>query len=403
MEKKREFNYIDLFAGCGGLSLGLHMANWKGLFAIERNESAFKTLEHNLILKKKHFQWPGWLEKRNHNIDEVLKNNSTGLKQLNGKVTLVAGGPPCQGFSTAGKRDEKDERNKLANSYLEFVNIVKPGIILFENVKGFRSGFKNKSGKRGQPYSRIVLERLKEIGYHDAEDQIVDFSGFGIPQMRKRFIMIGTLFGNASRFFKLLHEIKEEFLTAKGVGPLTTLEEAISDIERIHGEVNSPDSPGFMAGIYSKNPLSNYQQLMRQYWRQDIPDSHRFVNHSEKIKGKFRDIISNRLSNPAIRDKYNSKKTSTLLLDAKKPCYTLTTLPDDYVHYSEPRILTVREYARIQSFPDWFEFKGEYTTGTKRRRFSVPRYSQVGNAIPPLFAELCGMVLKHLVEDDTRR
>jgi len=396
-EKGFAYNYIDLFAGCGGLSLGLHAAKWQGLFAIEKNHSAFKTLEYNLLTKRKHFAWPSWLEKCNHNIDEVLKNNHKELKLLAGEVALVAGGPPCQGFSLAGKRDENDDRNLLANSYLDFVRLVKPRIILFENVRGFGTGFKNSTGKRGRPYSDIVIERLKEMGYNDAESRIIDFSRFGIPQQRRRFIIVGTLAGNSASFFKLLEEKRERFLAKKGINALTTLAEAISDIERKHGEVDSPDSLHFKAGLRGTQSLSKYQEAMRKDCSSDQPDSHRFVNHSKRIINKFHDIIANRLSNYQIREKYGTKKTSTQLLGADKPCFTLTTLPDDFVHYAEPRIPTVREYARIQSFPDWFEFKGEYTTGSKIRRHTVPRYSQVGNAIPPLFAELCGIVLKELV------
>ncbi|MCJ7630786.1 DNA cytosine methyltransferase, partial [Candidatus Bathyarchaeota archaeon] len=95
-----------------------------------------------------------------------------------------------------------------------------------------------------------------------------------------------------------------------------------------------------------------------------------------------------------VRARFGLKKKTLIPLDKDDQCPTLTTLPDDYIHYSEPRILTVREYARIQSFNDWFEFKSNYTTGGGRRKTEVPRYTQVGNAVPPLFAELCGTVLR---------
>src|SRR5688572_23593519 len=111
-------NYIDLFAGCGGISLGLHNAGWHGLFAIERSKDAFTTLEHNLINKKKHFEWVDWLAQTNHDINDVLKTKEKELRSLEGKVKLVVGGPPCQGFSFAGKRNETDERNSLVHSYL---------------------------------------------------------------------------------------------------------------------------------------------------------------------------------------------------------------------------------------------------------------------------------------------
>src|SRR5262245_33101492 len=106
-----DLTYIDLFAGCGGLSLGLHKAGWKGLFAVEKSHDAFLTLKHNLIDKINHFDWPDWLPKTNHEIDEILSIYGAKLKELRGSVDLVVGGPPCQGFSCAGRRREDDIRN----------------------------------------------------------------------------------------------------------------------------------------------------------------------------------------------------------------------------------------------------------------------------------------------------
>ena len=127
----RIFTVIDLFAGCGGLSLGLYQAGWKGLFAIEKNAFAFETLKYNLIDNKKHFQWPEWLPQTAHDINEVLEKYPEQLKALRGKVDLVAGGPPCQGFSMAGKRVEDDVRNQLVFSYIKFIDLVQPKMILF--------------------------------------------------------------------------------------------------------------------------------------------------------------------------------------------------------------------------------------------------------------------------------
>ena len=147
MEKNQQPVYIDLFAGCGGLSLGLHNAGWKGLFAIEKSPFAFSTLKHNLIDTLNHFEWPGWLSQEHHDINEVLKKNQSNLHDLRGKVDLVVGGPPCQGFSTAGLRIENDSRNHLIKSYIEFIRIVQPKLILFENVKGFTQQFKRNKSK----------------------------------------------------------------------------------------------------------------------------------------------------------------------------------------------------------------------------------------------------------------
>jgi len=156
--------YIDLFAGCGGLSLGLYKSHWKGLFAIEKSPLAFKTLEWNLIKKVSHFDWPKWLPKKEHDIDELIGNYRDELSRLKGKVSLVVGGPPCQGFSTAGKRKEDDERNKLVNSYIEIIKVIRPKLLFFENVRGFDSGFKNKD-TRGKAYSGYVWEKIEKLGY----------------------------------------------------------------------------------------------------------------------------------------------------------------------------------------------------------------------------------------------
>ena len=159
--------YIDLFAGCGGLSLGLHLSGWKGLFAIEKSPFAFETLKYNLIDNKKHFDWPSWLECKEHDIYDVLKSHQEQLKSLRGTIDLVAGGPPCQGFSMAGKRIEEDIRNKLVYSYIEFIELVRPRLILFENVKGFTYAFRKKTDKdKSIPYSQIVIEKLQDLGYN---------------------------------------------------------------------------------------------------------------------------------------------------------------------------------------------------------------------------------------------
>ncbi|WKX78643.1 DNA cytosine methyltransferase [Zobellia laminariae] len=105
----------------------------------------------------------------------------------------------------------------------------------------------------------------------------------------------------------------------------------------------------------------------------------------------------NKTLSDEIKERFNLKKRTIIPLSGTTPTPTITTLPDDYVHYCEPRIFTVREYARIQSFNDWYEFKGKYTTGGKRRTQEVPRYSQIGNAIPPLFGEQAGITLNNLI------
>ncbi len=230
----KKLTYIDLFAGCGGLSLGLHNAGWKGLFAVEKSPDAFSTLKYNLIEKKNHFTWPEWLPQTNADINDLLANYRKQLNGLQGKVDLIVGGPPCQGFSTAGRRKENDVRNGLIKSYLQFILLVRPKLIFFENVKGFTLKFeKNKS--KGRAYSQYVLKELKSLGY-EVEGRMIDFSKFGIPQKRTRFILVGIRKDIAEKnsikpsiFFSDMIRNKRQFLANKGLPQNPNLGSAISD------------------------------------------------------------------------------------------------------------------------------------------------------------------------------
>lgn len=408
MTKKK--TYIDLFAGCGGLSLGLFNTGlWKGKFAVEKSPDAFETLQHNLIVKNNHFDWPDWLPKQNHDINDVIKNHKDNLKSLRGEIDLVAGGPPCQGFSTAGRRIEGDSRNELIKSYIKFIRLVQPKVIFFENVKGFTQKF-DKNKIKGKIYSEYVTNALEydspkdDFQGYKVEGKLLDFSDFGIPQKRTRFILVGirkdiAIQVKPNGFFEQIQKQKETFLIKKGIGLTNSLEDAISDLLKIN-EVVSPDTKSFTAGLY--NPIqSKYQKLLRGTVDSKIPDSHRFAKHSEDTLRKFEFILQNAekdktLSNE-LKERFNLKKRTVIPLSGNRPAPTITTLPDDYIHYCEPRIFTVREYARIQSFNDWYEFKGKYTTGGKRRTQEVPRYSQIGNAIPPLFGEQAGITLNKII------
>lgn len=405
----KTLKYIDLFAGCGGLSLGLNQSGWKGIFAIEKSPLAFSTLRHNLVDKLNHFNWPNWLDQKEHDINDVLGSHKQNLKSLRGDVDLVVGGPPCQGFSTAGMREENDMRNSLIDSYIEFIRLVQPRMIFFENVKGFTQKFeKNKS--KGIKYSEYVQKSLKRsgknfIGY-DVHGELVNFADYGIPQKRTRFILVGIRKDikkstSPEDFFTQIRHNRNSFLFSKGLKTEQSIEEAISDLLRSNGEVECPDSKGYCSSIYAP-PVSRYQKFLRDEVEDKIiPDSHRFARHGEQTIKLFDNLLCNVPKGKRIADenkkRFNIKKRALMVLDGKIPAPTLTSHPDDYVHYSEPRILTVREYARIQTFPDWYEFKEKYTTGGKLRKIEVPRYTQVGNAIPPLFGEQAGETLKMFI------
>lgn len=395
--------YIDIFAGCGGLSLGLHEAGWSGLFALEKSPYAFQTLHHNLIRKRNHFSWIDWLEQKEHDIYDIIVNYKNNLITLQGKVALVVGGPPCQGFSMAGKRVENDIRNDLVMAYVRFIDLVRPKVLLFENVKGFTYSF----GKNKKSYADIVKEELAKIGY-EVESAVIDFSNYGIPQRRNRFIMIGKqkeVNIHLNDFYTLLDSEKVSFLKEKAINETTSIKEAISDLCQKWGTAISPDSSSFQAGLYGKE-ASSYQKLMRNGTaiKGQVADSHRFAHHTIDTTLLFERLLQTAPKNKRIdgeaRAIYELKRRGITVLAADNISPTITTTPDDYLHYSEPRILTVREYARLQSFPDWYEIKGKYTTGGVLRTKEVPRYTQLGNAIPPLFGELVGRVLKIILEED---
>ncbi|MFS9449973.1 DNA cytosine methyltransferase [Streptococcus cristatus] len=391
--------YIDLFAGSGGLSLGLYNAGLHGIFAIEKNKDAFSTLKYNLIERRNHFSWPNWLDMKNWDINELLEVHSKELAALNGSVDLVVGGPPCQGFSMAGKRKNDDIRNQLMHSYIEFIKLVQPTILFFENVQGFTVEFKDQTNK--QKYSDILVSELHKLGYN-LDYKIITMSEYGVPQNRKRFILFASKNGAYEIFFEELFKNKECFLKDRGLKIPITISQAINDLKKSHGEVDSKDTKAFKNGKYGR-ATSAYQKLMRNnIERCALPDSHRFVKHKSETIDLFKRLMTASEKSIRITPSMNLveglKKRGVTPLKKNSICNTITSIPDDYIHYDEPRIMTVREHARIQSFPDDYEFKGPYTTGGERRKTDVPRYTQVANAVPPLFAEQVGEVILKISE-----
>lgn len=400
----KPLNYIDIFAGCGGLSLGLCNSGFRGIFAIEKNHDAFSTFKDNLITDKSFFDWPQWLPVSEHDINELIETYDQQLKELAGKITLVAGGPPCQGFSMAGKRNVNDQRNKLVKSYIRFIKIIQPEAIVFENVHGFTVDFQKKNGKN-KKYSDYVINALRREGYQTAY-RIINMNDFGVPQSRKRFILVAMKNHDPQKVFQKLDVNKNTFLTQKEIPKSPTVKDAIDDLRMKFGAVDSPDSKNFKAGKYGK-VSSPYQSFLREgteTCNDNTADSHRFVNHSVRVIKLHQDLqekaARGKRITPADEIVDGLKRRGVTVLDENKPAPTITSIPDELVHYCEPRILTVREHARIQSFPDWFQFKGKYTSGGKRRKLEVPRYTQVGNAVPPLFAEQIGLAIKEVINDD---
>lgn len=401
MAHTNPLTFIDIFAGCGGLASGLIKAGWKPLFAVEKNKDAFSTYKANLIDSETEYNWPEWLEISHHDINALLRIDE--LAELKGKVDLVAGGPPCQGFSTAGKRRSDDLRNKLVKSYIHFVKAVMPRALIFENVQGItvRLGGNKRQG-RTSVYSEYIERALRSLGYK-VTHRIIDMSDFCIPQRRRRFILVAFL-GQSSTpesVFDLLESNVADFSAAKNITRRVGVADAIGDLLYSWGHQDSPDSKGFQAGVYGP-AISGYQKLMRANCEYGgAVDSHRFVNHRKETVRLHYELLGKSVRGKRVKPKDavvpNLRRRGVTVLSPVSPAPTLTSIPDELVHYSEPRILTVREYARLQSFPDDFQFKGPYTTGGELRKKEVPRYTQIGNAVPPLFGEQIGLAIKEVL------
>jgi len=419
------FSFIDLFSGCGGLSLGLMNVGWRGLFAIEQNPDAFKTLLHNLVEEGEHnagilrFNWPNWLEKKPHEISEFVRTQRHQLAKMRGEVHLVAGGPPCQGFSFAGKRKGKDPRNGLFKYQLEVVEILQPELVLMENVRGIEIAFgaskKQRKKQQGRPkksYAHRIREMLEVKGY-EVQQHLLKAVDFGVPQFRPRYFTLGIrkdlLIGiDKPDLQELLAKNRNDFLRHYGlpVNRYVTVADAISDLT-INGkqlvDCVEEESPfGFKEIVY-QGPETCYQELMHAGMNGRKPNSLRLVNHRPETIRRFQNILCTCRKGVQLSEKDRARlgirKTAIVPLAPDQPSHTLTTLPDDLLHYAEPRIHTVREYARFQSFPDWFEFRGKYTTGGDRRARECPRYTQVGNAVPPLLAEAIGEALLAILDE----
>lgn len=397
---KKALTFIDVFAGCGGLSLGLLQAGLQGILAVEHDEYAFETLKANLLVDnaRHRFSWPSWLPKKPITVEALLTQHETELKALRGSIDIMAGGPPCQGFSSAGRRRIDDPRNQLFESYVELVKLMQPRVLLIENVRGFTVDFQGKGKGEISNYAD-ELRALLSKEYHVCE-QLLDLSRFGVPQLRTRYFLIAFQIGmGVKNPFDLLEERLPSYLRSLRLQVPVSSWAAISDLEIDRGGAQpSRDTAGFEEICYTA-PITHYQRLMAS--DSDGPSDLRLARHKKEIVERFATIIElshaegrlNTTISEDIRIRFGIKKRALRVLDPDRPSPTITSMPDDLLHYKEPRTLTVRENARLQGFPDWFEFRGKYTTGGDRRRREVPRFTQVANAVPPLVARAIGEML----------
>ena len=367
---------IDLFAGCGGLALGFHQAGFETALANELHIDPATTYSRNLIPDCEERMLVGPIEDRLS--DRVLEEK--GIRNF--EIDCIAGGPPCQGFSMAGRGNPDDPRNALFREYLRVVSRILPKAVIFENVPGFANRY-------GLRLRKKLEQRLSELGYI-TDSGVLEARDYGVPQLRRRFICIGVHkefidSGEVSLPDPTWSEsrIESDLTARKVIGDLDVYSERGGYGT---GEIHGPEN-------YLRPARTTFQREMRgvsgttkkgETWNTRIP------RHTETVAKRMRAIQSGSKPQDFHGTELETRKLSQrLLLGDKFPRITVVSLPDDYVHYNPdlPRTLSVRECARLQTFPDHFRFHGKRTTGGMRRRSDVPQYTQVGNAIPPRMAE----------------
>lgn len=329
--------FIDLFAGCGGLSLGFEMAGFESLLAIDFWQDALDTYAYNRTGAR---TLCGDLSA----IDPDEIKSRYGI----GEVDVIIGGPPCQGFSVAGKRIIEDERNKLYKSFVNFVRVMRPRAFVMENVPNILT-------MGGGMVKEAILEDFAAIGYQVAV-QVLNASDYGVPQNRRRAVFIGTVSG------------KEISFPAPASAVKVTSAEALSDL---------PENSVPQGGEYPVPPMSEYQKWARNGSKGIF--NHEITVHTERTQeiiamvpdgGNYKDL-------PASLQQTRKVHIAWTRLNSGKPSMTIDTGHRHHFHYKWNRIPTIRESARLQSFPDDFIFLGSKTSQSK----------QVGNAVPPLMAK----------------
>ena len=341
-------NCIDLFCGCGGLSLGFEKAGINVLVGIDAWQDAITTFNYN--------------HKNSKGIcaDLSTLEPSEIEKELNGKsVDLIIGGPPCQGFSVAGKRIVDDVRNKLYKNFVRFVEYYKPKAFMMENVPNILS-------IGGGIVRDSIVKDFSDLGYKVVY-KVLTASNYGTPQNRRRAVFVGFKDG------------KEFIFPQQTVEQLVTSYEALSDL---------PENSLEDGSDYPMTTNCDYQKLMR--CNSSKIYNHQITEHSDKTK----EIIAlvpdggNYKNLPPELQQTRKVHIAWTRLNSQKPSFTIDTGHRHHFHYKWNRIPTVRESARIQSFPDDFIFLGTKTS----------QYKQVGNAVPPLMAEAIAKQLKETLD-----
>ena len=362
----RAYNIIDLFCGCGGFSLGFSQAGFNVRLGIDVWNDATITYKHN-------FPNAAIL---NEDVREVTGDFISDLIKLPiDDIDVVIGGPPCQGFSVSGKRNEDDPRNALYKSFVRIVESIKPKVFVMENVPGIIRLFNGKILEE-------IISDFSARGY-TVTYKMLSADEYGVPQQRKRVFFVGINNEKIKRTSEFV--FPSAISGAETEIAALTCEDAISDLDFV------PDDYVLGEDIGYKLPaITEYQKKMRL-------NSERLRNHSITLhKARTKEIIDmvpdggNYKALP--QDLWHTRKVNIAWtrMNSKKPCFTIDTGHNHHFHYRANRVPTVRESARIQSFPDNFEFIGIKTSQLK----------QVGNAVPPLVAEAIAFEIKNLLDKE---
>ncbi|WP_159583135.1 DNA cytosine methyltransferase [Marinoscillum sp. 108] len=376
-------NYIDLFAGAGGASLGLSMAGLNPVGAVEIDDWASDTYELN---------HPG-IKVIRSDISLLSEND---IKQFKG-VDLIVGGPPCQGFSIAAsnRRQKSDPRNQLYTQYCRTVEILKPQFFVVENVKEIMK-FKLADGSL---LLADFISRLEKLGYSISYG-LINAKNLGVPQERIRFFMVGSKKTISPNFIESLNNPSQKVLT---------IDDAISDLPVPKVGIDSIE--------YNKSPINSYQESMRSTSK--MVYNHEPMRHTARMIERFKLIPVNGNTQDVPIEHRNRRRGEVEVLstniyhqnhrrlDPNKPCKTITaSFYSSFIHPYQHRNLTVREAARIQGFPDTYQFMGKRTTLSKKllkkkgifEDMHLDQFNQVGNAVSPIVAKSIGKLLLKSIE-----
>lgn len=347
-------NVIDLFSGCGGLSKGFMDAGCDVLLGVDIDQAALNTFEKN---------HPGAIGLNGSLADAPTFNKMADIIGSR-NIDLIIGGPPCQGFSLTGPRNFDDERNRLYLSYIKAVERFRPKGFIIENVPGMATLYKGEVKDE-------ILKRFRRLGYN-IDCRILCAADYGVPQIRRRLIFIA---------------VKEEFGEVSFPEPNVDPEHYVTSREAIDDLPPLVDELGAEVSSYCRKARTEYQKRMRG--KCVVLSNHTATEHKDFVKkviaqvpegGNYKDL-------PKGVGEHRKFHMAWTRCDGHKPSRTIDTGHRNYFHYEYDRIPTVRESARLQSFPDDFVF-----TGTRTQQ-----YRQVGNAVPPMLGYALAQHLMKLV------